>query len=170
MYKRQEEHDDHGDEDHDDEDHDDEDHEGEEHEEESYQDLENSVISWKNRILFTNKSEIELTFGYSNNKRKEFGHHDEEEHDDHGDEDHDDEDHDDEDHDEHEGEAHIDMDLKTTTVDMKYLFPKTENSEFVLGTSIMLFFLISMRPAEMIRSKSISGERPICFRLTNIHL
>ena len=134
----EEEHDDHDDEDHGDEDHDDEDHEDEEHEEEeSYQDLENSVISWKNRILFNNKSEIELTFGYSNNKRKEFGHHDEEEHDDHGDEDHDDEDHDDEDHDEHEGEAHIDMDLKTTTVDMKYLFPKTENSEFVLGTNIM---------------------------------
>ncbi len=131
---------DHGDEDHGDEDHDDEDHEDEEHEEESYQDLENSMITWKNKIILNNKSEFDVTLGYSQNKRKEFGHHDEEHEDhhdeDHGDEDHDDEDHDDE-HDEHEGEAALNMDLKTTTVDVKYIFPKSEKSDFVFGTSML---------------------------------
>ena len=68
------------DDDHDDDDQDDHD----EHEEEkSYQDLTNTMISWKNRILFDNKSEIEFTLGFSSNKRKEFGHHEEEGHDDH---------------------------------------------------------------------------------------
>ena len=56
------------------------------------------MISWKNRFLFENRSEIEFTLGFSSNKRKEFGHHEEEGHDDH-DDDHDDDDHDDDDHD-----------------------------------------------------------------------
>ena len=90
--------DDHDDNDHNDDDHDDDDQDDhDEHEEEkSYQDLTNTMISWKNRILFDNKSEIEFTLGFSSNKRKEFGHHEEEGHDDH-DEDHDDDDHDDDD-------------------------------------------------------------------------
>ena len=58
------------------------------------------MISWKNRFLFENRSEIEFTLGFSSNKRKEFGHHEEEGHDDH-DDDHDDDDHDD-DHDDHD--------------------------------------------------------------------
>jgi iron complex outermembrane receptor protein len=133
----EEDHDEHGDEDHDDEDHDEEDHEGEEHEEEeSYQDLTNSILTWKNTFLFDNKSEFEITLGRSFNNRKEFGDHGD--HEEHGDEDHDDEDEDhDEDHDEHEGEAHVDFDLNTTTVDMKYLFPKNEKTEFVVGSNLM---------------------------------
>ena len=125
-----EEHDDHDDDDHDDDDHD-------EHEEEkSYQDLENTMISWKNRFLFENRSEIEFTLGFSSNKRKEFGHHEEEGHDDH-DDDHDDDDHDDDDHDEHGVGPSLNMDLETTTFDLKYIFPKTEKLELVFGTNIL---------------------------------
>ena len=138
----EENHDDHDEDDHDDDDHD-EDHE--EHEEEKrYQDLTNTMISWKNRFLFENRSEIEFTLGFSSNKRKEFGHHEEEGHDDHDDDDHDDDDHDDDDHDddhddhdEHgEGPA-LNMDLETTTFDLKYIFPKSEKLELVFGTNIL---------------------------------
>ena len=63
-----------------------------------------------------------------------------EDHDDDHDEDHDDDQ--DEDHDEHqeeapEGEAELDMELTTTTVDLKYLFPKNGKSEFVIGSNLM---------------------------------
>ncbi len=133
----EEEHDDHddGDDDHDDGD-DDHDEEHEE-EEESYQELENTIISWKNSLKFNNKSELQVTLGLSDNLRKEFGHHDEEGHDDH-DDDHDDGDDDDhDDHDDHEGGAHIDMQLQTTSLDFKYIFPKTDKFEFILGGSIL---------------------------------
>ena len=108
----------------------------EEHEEEkSYQDLTNTMISWKNRILIDNKSEIEFTLGFSSNKRKEFGHHEEEGHDDHDDDDHDDDDHDD--HDEHgEGPA-LNMELETTTFDFKYIFPKSEKLELIIGANML---------------------------------
>ncbi|MFL2665937.1 MAG: TonB-dependent receptor domain-containing protein [Flavobacteriaceae bacterium] len=113
---------------HHDEDHDEEEHE--EHEEESYQDLTNSILTWKNTFLFDNKSKFQIVLGRSLNNRKEFGEHEEE----HEDED---EDHDEEEHEEHEGEAHIDFDLKTTTADMKYIFPKKDKSEMVLGSNIL---------------------------------
>ena len=104
-----------GDENHDDED----DHE----EEESYQDLTNSIVTWKNTFLFEKKSQFEIILGHSLNNRKEFGEHEEEEDEDH--------------YEEHEGEAHIDFDLNTTTVGMKYLFPKNEKSEFVIGSNLL---------------------------------
>ncbi|PDH52011.1 MAG: hypothetical protein CND00_02890 [Cryomorphaceae bacterium MED-G14] len=113
-------HDEHGDDDDHDDDHED--------KEESYQNLTNTMISLKNNILFE-RSELEITLGYSENNRKEFGHHDEEGHDD------DDEDGDYDD--DHEGEAHLDMDLSTTTVDLKYIFPKNNKSEFIIGTNIV---------------------------------
>ena len=128
-------HEDHDDEDHDDDDHDDHDDHDEHDEEKSYQDLQNTIISWKNRILFENKSEIEFTLGFISNKRKEFGHHDEDGHDDHDDEDHDDEDHDD--HDDHGDEAALNMDLETTTLDLKYIFPKSEKLEIIVGTNML---------------------------------
>ena len=119
----------HGEENHDDNDHDDDDHDDndqddhDEHEEEkSYQDLTNTMISWKNRILFDNKSEIEFTLGFSSNKRKEFGHHDEHGHDD---------------HDDHGDEAALNMDLETTTLDLKYIFPKSEKLEIIVGTNML---------------------------------
>ena len=110
----------HGEEDHDD--HDD----HEEHEEEkSYQDLTNTMISWKNRILFDNKSEIEFTLGFSSNKRKEFGHHEEEGHDDH------------DDYDEHGDGPALNMELETTTFDFKYTFPKSEKLELIIGANML---------------------------------
>ena len=145
----EENHDDHDDNDHDDDDHDDDDQDDhDEHEEEkSYQDLTNTMISWKNRILFDNKSEIEFTLGFSSNKRKEFGHHEEEGHDDH-DEDHDDDDHDDDDqdddhdddhddHDEHGEGPSLNMELETTTFDFKYIFPKSEKFELIIGANML---------------------------------
>ncbi|MGY8946370.1 MAG: TonB-dependent receptor [Flavobacteriales bacterium] len=114
----------HFEEDHDD-DHDD-DHEKDE-EEKSYQELTNTMISSKNRILFENNSEIEFTLGFSSNKRKEFGEHEEEGHDDH----------DDDDHDDHGDEAHINMDLETTTFDFKYIFAKSKKLELIVGSDMM---------------------------------
>ena len=59
-------------------------------------------------------------------------HHDEDHED--GDEDRDDDDH--EDHEEHEG-AHLDMGLKTTSLDLKYSLPKLENLETIIGATIL---------------------------------
>ena len=59
-------------------------------------------------------SEIEFILGFSSNKRKEFGHHEEEGHDDH-DDDHDDDDHDDDDHDDEHGDEAI-MTITTNMV------------------------------------------------------
>ena len=112
-------------------DHDDEGHDKEENEEEGYQDLMNSMVTWKNTFLFDNKSEFEIILGHSFNNRKEYGEHEEEEEEEEHDVD------EDEDHDEHLGEAHIDMDLNTTTVDVKYVFPKKDKSEFVIGTNLL---------------------------------
>ena len=107
------------------EDHDDDDDHGDEGK--SYQDITNTTISWKNRILFDNNSEVEFTLGFSSNKRKEFGEQEEEGNDD---------DHDDED-DDHEDEAHINMDLETTSFDFKYMFPKSKKLELIVGTNMM---------------------------------
>ena len=107
------------------EDHDDDDDHGDEGK--SYQDITNTTISWKNRILFDNNSKVEFTLGFSSNKRKEFGEQEEEGNDD---------DHDDED-DDHEDEAHINMDLETTSFDFKYMFPKSKKLELIVGTNMM---------------------------------
>jgi iron complex outermembrane receptor protein len=142
-------HDDHGDDDHDDDhddNHDDDDHDDEhEEEEESYQALENTTLSWKNTFIFNDTSELELTIGHTMNNRKEYGDHGHEDHDDHGDDDHGDDDHDDDDHDDDDHEDHdeehsgaaMDLDLNTTSVDLKYMFAKTEKTEFIIGTSIL---------------------------------
>jgi iron complex outermembrane receptor protein len=71
---------------------------------------------------------------YSNNILREYGEHEEheEDHED-GDEDGDE---DDDDHDDHEG-AHLDMGLKTTSLDLKYSLPKLENLETIIGATIL---------------------------------
>ena len=133
-------------------DHDDEGHDEEENEEEGYQDLMNSMVTWKNTFLFDNKSEFEIILGRSFNNRKEYGEHDGEE---------------DEDHDEHLGEAHIDMDLNTTTVDVKYVFPKKDKSEFVIGTNFLFQENINIGEEALIpdAKKSDLG----LYGLTHIH-
>ena len=132
-------------------DHDDEGHDKEENEEEGYQDLMNSMVTWKNTFLFDNKSEFEIILGHSFNNRKEYGEHEEE----------------DEDHDEHLGEAHIDMDLNTTTVDVKYVFPKKDKSEFVIGTNFLFQENINIGEEALIpdAKKSDLG----LYGLTHIH-
>lgn len=125
--------------DHDDDDNHDDDHDDhEEHEEEeSYQDIENFIVSWKNDIKFDN-STFTVTAGFSQNLRKEFGHHDEHS-DEHGDDDDDDdhdEDHDEDhdgDHDEHGEEAALDMTLRVTSLDWKYVNEKNDNVELAIG-------------------------------------
>ena len=150
-----EDHDEHGDEDHDehgDEDHDehgDEDHDEHMDEEGLYQELKHTTITWKNTYDLGNNHLLNVTLGQQFNERKEFGEHGDEDHGEHGDEDHDehgDEDHGehgDKDHDEHgdedheEGEAELDMELLTNTLDISLILPQSEDFNLILGTSLL---------------------------------
>jgi len=130
-----EDHDDHDDGDDDDDDDDHDDHE-EEEEEGVYIDTKHIMLSWENVFTFSD-SELNVIVGHTNNIFKEYGgHHDEhdEDHED-GDDDGDDDDHDD-DHDEHEG-AHMDMNLKTTSLDLMYTLPKLEKLETIIGANFL---------------------------------
>ena len=126
-----EDHDEHGDEDHD------------EHmdEEGLYQELNHTTITWKNTYDLGNNHLLNVTLGQQFNERKEFGEHGDEDHDEHGDEDHDE--HGDEDHDEHgdedheEGEAELDMELLTNTLDISLILPQSEDFNLILGTSLL---------------------------------
>ena len=134
-----EDHDEHGDEDHDehgDEDHDehgDEDHDEHMDEESLYQELKHTTITWKNTFDLGNNHLLNVTLGQQFNERKEFGEHGDEDHDEHGDEDHDE--HGDEDHE--EGEAELDMELLTNTLDISLTLPQSEDFNLILGTSIL---------------------------------
>ena len=134
-----EDHDEHGDEDHDehgDEDHDehgDEDHDEHMDEESIYQELKHTTITWKNTFDLGNNHLLNVTLGQQFNERKEFGEHGDEDHDEHGDEDHDE--HGDEDHE--EGEAELDMELLTNTLDISLTLPQSEDFNLILGTSIL---------------------------------
>ena len=134
-----EDHDEHGDEDHDehgDEDHDehgDEDHDEHMDEESLYQELKHTTITWKNTFDLVNNHLLNVTLGQQFNERKEFGEHGDEDHDEHGDEDHDE--HGDEDHE--EGEAELDMELLTNTLDISLTLPQSEDFNLILGTSIL---------------------------------
>ena len=149
-----EDQDEHGDEDHDE--HGDEDHDEHMDEEGLYQELKHTTITWKNTFDLGNNHLLNVTLGQQFNERMEFGEHGDEDHDEHGDEDHDehgdedhdehgDEDHDehgDEDHDEHgdedheEGEAELDMELLTNTLDINLILPQSEDFNLILGTSL----------------------------------
>ena len=134
-----EDHDEHGDEDHDE--HGDEDHDEHMDEESLYQELKHTTITWKNTFDLGNNHLLNVTLGQQFNERKEFGEHGDEDHDEHGDEDHDE--HGDEDHDEHgdedheEGEAELDMELLTNTLDISLTLPQSEDFNLILGTSIL---------------------------------
>ena len=134
-----EDHDEHGDEDHDehgDEDHDehgDEDHDEHMDEESLYQELKHTTITWKNTFDLGNNHLLNVTLGQQFNERKEFGEHGDEDNDEHGDEDHDE--HGDEDHE--EGEAELDMELLTNTLDISLTLPQSEDFNLILGTSIL---------------------------------
>ena len=134
-----EDHDEHGDEDHDehgDEDHDehgDEDHDEHMDEESIYQELKHTTITWKNTFDLGNNHLLNVTLGQQFNERKEFGEHGDEDNDEHGDEDNDE--HGDEDHE--EGEAELDMELLTNTLDISLTLPQSEDFNLILGTSIL---------------------------------
>ena len=134
-----EDHDEHGDEDHDE--HGDEDHDEHMDEEGIYQELKHTTITWKNTFDLGNNHLLNVTLGQQFNERMEFGEHGDEDDDEHGVEDHDE--HGDEDHDEHmdedheEGEAELDMELLTNTLDISLILPQSEDFNLILGTSLL---------------------------------
>jgi iron complex outermembrane receptor protein len=119
-------HDDHGEDDHDD--HGEEDH---------YQEINHTTLTWKNTFDMGNDHTLDITLGRQLNERKEFGGHEEEGHDDH--EEHEEEGHDD--HEEHEGheegEAELDMELETTSIDIKLTMPQSDDLNLIIGTSLL---------------------------------
>jgi len=138
-----EDHDDHGHDDHDD--HDEEghdDHGHDDHDEEAhYQELKHTTLTWKNTFDLGNNHILDVTLGQQFNERKEFGGHGEEGHDDHEEEGHDDDHDDHDDHDGHEGheegEAELDMELLTNTLDIKLVMPQTEDFNLIIGSNIL---------------------------------
>ncbi|MFL2624587.1 MAG: TonB-dependent receptor plug domain-containing protein [Candidatus Marisimplicoccus sp.] len=111
-------------------------------EESLYQELKHTTITWKNTFDLGNNHLLNVTLGQQFNERKEFGEHGDEDpwmkhgdedHDEHGDEDHDE--HGDEDHE--EGEAELDMELLTNTLDISLTLPQSEDFNLILGTSIL---------------------------------
>ena len=126
MEEGHDDHDDHGEEDHDD--HGEEDH---------YQEINHTTLTWKNTFDMGNDHTLDITLGRQLNERKEFGGHEEEGHDDH--EEHEEEGHDD--HDDHEGheegEAELDMELETTSIDIKLTMPQSDDLNLIIGTSLL---------------------------------
>jgi iron complex outermembrane receptor protein len=136
MEEGHDDHDDHDD--HDEEGHDDHDDHDEEGHEDHYQELSHTTLTWKNSFDLGNDHMLNVTLGRQLNERKEFGGHGEEEgHDDHEEEGHDDHD----DHDDHEGheegEAELDMELSTNTLDINLVMPQSDNFNLTIGANIL---------------------------------
>ncbi|MDA9883480.1 TonB-dependent receptor [Flavobacteriaceae bacterium] len=106
-------------------------------EEDHYQEINHTTLTWKNTFDMGNDHTLDITLGRQLNERKEFGGHEEEGHDDH--EDHEEEGHDD--HDDHEGheegEAELDMELETTSIDIKLTMPQSDDLNLIIGTSLL---------------------------------
>ena len=137
MEEGDDDHDDHdeeGHDDHDEEGHDDHDEEGHE---DHYQELSHTTLTWVNTFDLGNDHELNVTLGRQLNDRKEFGGHEEEEgHDDHEEEGHDD--HDEEGHEGHEeGEAELDMELSTNTLDISLVMPQSDNLNLTIGANLL---------------------------------
>ena len=125
MEEGHDDHDDHEEEGHDD-------HEEEDH----YQEIKHTTLSWKNTFDMGNDHTLDITLGRQLNERKEFGGHEEEGHDDHEEEGHDDhDDHEEEGHE--EGEAELDMELETTSIDIKLTMPQSDDLNLIIGTSLL---------------------------------
>ena len=139
MEEGHDDHDDHdeeGHDDHDEEGHDDHDEEGHE---DHYQELSHTTLTWVNTFDLGNDHELNVTLGRQLNDRKEFGGHEEEEgHDDHDEEEEGHDDHDEEGHEGHEeGEAELDMELSTNTLDISLVMPQSENLNLTIGANIL---------------------------------
>ncbi|MBT4324178.1 MAG: TonB-dependent receptor [Cryomorphaceae bacterium] len=132
MEEGHDDHDDHDD--HEEDGHDDHDDHGEE---DHYQEINHTTLTWKNTFDMGNDHTLDITLGRQLNERKEFGGHEEEGHDDH--EGHEEEGHDD--HDDHEGheegEAELDMELETTSIDIKLTMPQSDDLNLIIGTSLL---------------------------------
>ena len=114
--------------------HDDHDEEGHE---DHYQELSHTTLTWVNTFDLGNDHELNVTLGRQLNDRKEFGGHEEEEgHDDHEEEGHDD--HEEEGHEGHEeGEAELDMELSTNTLDVSLVMPQSDNLNLTIGANFL---------------------------------
>ena len=115
--------------------HDDHDDHDEEGHEDHYQELSHTTLTWVNTFDLGNDHQLNVTLGRQLNDRKEFGGHEEEEgHDDHDEEGHDD-------HDGHEGheegEAELDMELSTNTIDVSLVMPQSDNLNLTIGTNFL---------------------------------
>ena len=117
MEEGHDDHDDHEEDEHDD-------HEEEDH----YQEIKHTTLSWKNTFDMGNDHTLDITLGRQLNERKEFGGHEEEGHDDH-------DDHEEEGHE--EGEAELDMELETTSIDIKLTMPQSDDLNLIIGTSLL---------------------------------
>ena len=133
MEEGHDDHDDHDEEGHDD--HDEESHDDHEDHEDHYQELSHTTLTWVNTFDLGNDHQLNVTLGRQLNDRKEFGGHEEEEgHDDHDEEGHDDHD----DHEGHEeGEAELDMQLSTNTLDVSLVMPQSDNLNLTIGTNFL---------------------------------
>ena len=139
MEEGHDDHDDHdeeGHDDHDEEGHDDHDEEGHE---DHYQELSHTTLTWVNTFDLGNDHELNVTLGRQLNDRKEFGGHEEEEgHDDHDEEEEGHDDHDEEGHEGHEeGEAELDMELSTNTLDISLVMPQSDNLNLTIGANFL---------------------------------
>jgi len=114
MEEGHDDHDDHEEDEHDD-------HEEEDH----YQEIKHTTLSWKNTFDMGNDHTLDITLGRQLNERKEFGGHEEEGHDDHEEEGHE------------EGEAELDMELETTSIDIKLTMPQSDDLNLIIGTSLL---------------------------------
>ena len=130
MEEGHDDHDDHDD--HDEEGHDDHDEEGHDDHEDHYQELSHTTLTWVNTFDLGNDHQLNVTLGRQLNDRKEFcGHEEEEGHDDHDEEGHDD-------HEGHEeGEAELDMQLSTNTLDVSLVMPQSDNLNLIIGTNFL---------------------------------
>ena len=124
---------------HDDHDYHEEDDHDDHEEEDHYQEIKHTTLSWKNTFDMGNDHTLDITLGRQLNERKEFGGHEEEGHDEH--DDHEEEGHDE--HDDHEeegheeGEAELDMELETTSIDIKLTMPQSDDLNLIIGTSLL---------------------------------
>ena len=114
-----------GHDDHDEEGHDDHD---EEAHEDHYQEISHTTLTWKNSLDLGNDHVLNVTLGRQLNERQEFGGHEEEEEEEEGHDDH-------EGHE--EGEAELDMELSTNTLDINLVMPQSDIFNLIIGTNIL---------------------------------
>ena len=110
---------------HDDHDYHEEDDHDDHEEEDHYQEIKHTTLSWKNTFDMGNDHTLDITLWRQLNERKEFGGHEEEGHDDHEEEGHE------------EGEAELDMELETTSIDIKLTMPQSDDLNLIIGTSLL---------------------------------